>query len=200
MCGRYSFTIGTIKDVETIFGYEISGIGNVNQGDICPSMDAIVLAKEKTNIAPFVMKWGVPLQDSSKLLINARSETAMNKRMFSDSIMNRRCIIPADHFYEWDREKNKSEFYMPDKSTIYMLGFYNNYTAANIRNTFNSFVILTTAANESVIGTHERMPLIINKERVCDWIFDNNSVQYFLNMHSPLLAKYQEYEQLRFNL
>ena len=49
------------------------------------------------------MSWGFPQYQKKGLLINARAETALERKMFRDSVLHRRCIIPAKQFYEWDQ-------------------------------------------------------------------------------------------------
>jgi len=61
------------------------------------------------------------------------------------------------------------------------------------------YVILTTAANESMIHTHDRMPLMIPRDGIRDWIFDDSAVPDFLHADQPQLTKRQDYEQLKFD-
>ena len=136
------------------------------------------------------MFWGVTQKDK-KLVINARAESALEKPMFSDSVERRRLVIPAAGFYEWDKDKNKVTFYSKDKSPIYLAGFY------QLSDNKDSFVILTTAANESMIKVHDRMPLMIEKNAVKDWIFDTDAAKEMLHMKMPLLESHQEYEQMK---
>lgn len=56
-------------------------------------------------------RWGFPGFQNKKLLFNARSETALEKPTFRDSLLHRRCVIPAAWFYEWDPKKQKFEFF-----------------------------------------------------------------------------------------
>jgi putative SOS response-associated peptidase YedK len=58
-------------------------------------------------------------------------------------------------------------------------------------------VILTTAANESMIKVHDRMPLMIEKNAVKDWLFDADAAKEMLHMKMPLLESHQEYEQMK---
>ncbi len=80
--------------------------------------------------------------------------------MFRDSVLHRRCIIPAKHFYEWDSDKNKVTFLRKDKSVLYMAGFYNCFQGED------RFIIITTQANTSVQKVHNRMPLILEDKEL----------------------------------
>ncbi len=77
-------------------------------GDIHPADSAIILSGSRFSLQAEVMGWGFP--SYNQLLINARAESALQKPTFSESVMRRRCIIPARHFYEWDSKKNKVTF------------------------------------------------------------------------------------------
>ncbi|MCD8076286.1 MAG: SOS response-associated peptidase [Lachnospiraceae bacterium] len=135
------------------------------------------------------LKWGFPQYSGKGLFINARAETALQKKTFSESVLHRRCVIPARHFYEWDASKNKVTFLRENGSTLYMAGLY-NLIEDEIR-----FVILTTQANPSVSPVHDRMPLILEKENVEDWICDGERTQAFLQKIPVSLQRTQEYEQ-----
>ena len=73
------------------------------------------------------MQWGFPQYQKKGLLINARAETALERKSFRDSVLHRRCVIPARHFYEWDSDKNKVTFFRKDAAVVYMAGFYNRF-------------------------------------------------------------------------
>ena len=73
---------------------------------------------------------------------------------------------------------------------MYMAGFW-NYFGAESR-----FIILTTEANDSMRKVHDRMPLILPENQIKDWIHEDDMVRDFLAQPSPMLSKYQEYEQL----
>ena len=193
MCGRYFFDGETAKEIEDEL--ELSpGLITTGAGDITPAMSPIVISADRggggAGLRVSAMFWGVTQKDK-KLVINARAESALEKPMFSDSVERRRLVIPAAGFYEWDKDKNKVTFYSKDKSPIYLAGFY------QLSDNKDSFVILTTAANESMIKVHDRMPLMIEKNAVKDWIFDTDAAKEMLHMKMPLLESHQEYEQMK---
>ena len=193
MCGRYFFDAKTALEVEDELELD-SGLLSVSSGDVTPAMSPAVITagrgSDGVSLKVSDMFWGVTGNDK-KLVINARAESALEKSMFSDSVERRRLVIPASGFYEWDKDKNKVTFYKKDKSPIYLAGFY------KLSDNKDSFVILTTAANESMIRVHDRMPLIIEKNAVKDWIFDTDAAKEMLHMKMPLLESHQEYEQMK---
>ena len=192
MCGRYYLGDTTAREVEIELGVQVNH-EVMKAGDITPAMSPMVLSATKgeqpKEICASSMFWGIYRNDK-KLVINARSESVFEKTYFSDSILNRRLVIPAAGFYEWDKDKNKVSFFRKDKKPIYLAGFY------QLSENKDSFVILTTAANESMIKVHDRMPLMIEKQNVMDWLVDTDAARKMLTMEMPLLDKHQDFEQL----
>ena len=123
------------------------------------------------------------------LLINARAETALERKMFRDSVLHRRCIIPAKQFYEWDQDKNKVTFLGENQPILFMAGFYNHFQDKD------RFIILTTQANESVSPIHYRMPLILDRSELEDWVYEDSFLEFALHKTPSQLARRQEYEQ-----
>ena len=90
-------------------------------GDVHPADTVAVLANNRNRQpAPFAMKWGYT--EFGKLIINTRSETAAEKPLFRDGILNRRCLIPAAYYYEWDKNKNKYRIGSDSNTLIWLAG------------------------------------------------------------------------------
>lgn len=190
MCGRYNWGEITEWDMRRIVHHLDADMNWNRRGDIHPSELAAVVTGKKPGFAAEDMRWGFPSYQSKQLMINARSETALERKSFSDSVMKRRCIIMAKHFYEWDRNKNKVTFTWPESPSIYMAGFYKRYEDGD------RFIILTTKANESMSPVHDRMPLILPEDQLEAWIYEDSKVKEFLRRESPMLTREQEFEQL----
>ena len=150
----------------------------------------VITAGEDNRLAPALQRWGLPDSYHKSTIINARAETALEKRMFRDSMASRRLAVPAARFYEWDREKQKVAFYRKGRPALYMAGFYSPGEEGW------NFCILTTEANSSVGGVHDRMPLVIEREQVRDWILDGDRTAEFLTGRPPQLDQERDYEQL----
>ena len=124
-------------------------------------------------------------------MINARAETAVTKPLFSASMLSRRCIIPAEKFYEWDYSKNKVEFTAPRVPVMLLAGFWYMYDGVM------RFTVVTTEANGSMRPVHDRMPLMIPQESARRWLFDNSGFHDLLKAEMPMLKARREQEQLR---
>lgn len=191
MCCRYGYETGTKIDIRELADYVSSEAEHFRACDVHPSEPGVVLrtGAGHSEIRADVMLWGLSAFNK-KLLINARAETALEKKSFSDSVLRRRCIIPAACFYEWDRDKVKNTFRSRGDSSLYMAGFY------NIFDNENRFIILTTAANESMNPVHDRMPLILPRSQAIDWIRNDAMVREYLSSRPSELDRSAEYEQL----
>ena len=114
----------------------------------------------------FGMKWGYQLPDG-KLIFNARSETAAQKAMFADGMRQRRCLVPADSYYEWQKTgqgKKKYEIAPTDVNGFFLAGIYRIEQGRPV------FSILTKDPVESIAFIHNRMPVILPKDAMTDWL------------------------------
>lgn len=191
MCGRFHFGEDTERDIRRIAAYLDGKIHWNRYGDIYPSDRAVILTGKRPGLLAEDMRWGFPGYQSGRLLINARAETVLERKTFSDSVLHRRCVIAADAFYEWDKNKTKVTFTLPEKRSVYMAGFYRRFDGED------RFIILTTGANVSMLQVHDRMPLILKEEEIRDWICEDSQIADFLGQASPLLSSQQDFEQMK---
>jgi putative SOS response-associated peptidase YedK len=124
-----------------------------------------------------LMKWGlIPswAKDTAMgaRLINARSETVPEKPSFREAFKKRRCIIPADGFYEWQRTEGRKQpffFQMRDERPFGFAGLWERWQGV-AGQTIESCAILTTRANEVLPPVHDRMPVILHPEDYELWL------------------------------
>ena len=154
-------------------------------GNIRPTDMAAVLAPNKQgNMAVFPMIWGFTHESTSKPIINCRIETADQKALWKDSWFRRRCIIPASWYYEWGippsaigfRNANEQRSIKKEKYVIQPEGAVITYLAGLYRYEEHygmqvpMFSILTRAAVEPVRTIHDRMPVMLDKDNLKEWI------------------------------
>ena len=186
MCGRYSlFTQEDIAELNRIIREVEAHGGKVKTGEIYPTNQAPVLLvlREGSQLEATALSWGFPGFKGSQVIINARAETAEEKKTFRESLFDRRCVIPSTGFYEWAKDKQKYRFNLPGSPMLYMAGFYKPYQDGA------RFVILTTAANPSVADIHNRMPVILTPEEQEVWVRDLSGAMDILHRTPPLLTK-----------
>lgn len=159
-------------------------------GEIFPTDIVPVLRNEHREVAPVLMSWGFPKWQASGVIINARSETAAEKKMFSSSLLARRCLVPTNGFYEWNHESGRAkEKYLlrtPCDPMLYLAGLYAGFRKPDGL-LYDAFVILTIDANPSVRQLHDRMPLIVEREDRDRWLLDNEFA--FSLLHTPCLSE-----------
>lgn len=186
MCGRYAFfTDRELAEIDEILDKIDREMGRegMKTGEIFPTDLAPVLVPGKDGEFPGLMKWGFPNFRNKGVIINARSETAWDKSMFASSLRERRCAIPSTGFYEWNKEKQKFIFNMPEGGVLYMAGLFNRFEGQD------RFVILTTQAAGTVSEIHDRMPVVLPKAQVRDWIFAPDAAKAILSGSHPNLVK-----------
>ena len=191
MCCRYYYSDKIAYEVEDDLQLQRGELAT-REGDITPGMETRGIIRKKSNGSDIVLSdlfWGITSKDK-KLIINARAESVTEKPMFAESFGNRRCILPAAGFYEWDINKTRFMFKRTDEKPIYLAGFY------NLSENRDSFVILTTAANASMKPVHDRMPVMIDKGNVRNYLKDSVAAIEMINEPMPELDRSSDYEQL----
>jgi putative SOS response-associated peptidase YedK len=185
MCGRYSFRADSAdeKMIALIRVMEQKYPGQYKIGEIFPGDPAPAMIARQEKIVPVPAIFGFPGFQDGKLLINARSETAAEKKTFSDCLKDRRVILPAMGFYEWDSEKTKYLFTVDALSVLYLCGLY------KVIDGKYRFVILTRSANESMAETHDRMPIIVGEDAVRPYLTDITSAEAILASAAPTLHR-----------
>ncbi len=176
MCGRFTLT-QPVEAMRLLFGFTEQPNLRARY-NIAPTQPiAIIRAGKRANEFTFV-RWGLLpgwVKDGLKfpLIINARSETAFEKPAFRAAIQRRRCIIPADAFYEWRaRGKGPKQPFMirpVGGGVMAFAGIWEHWMDAE-GSEVQSAAILTTAANDTLRSIHHRMPVILKPENFTDWL------------------------------
>ena len=192
MCGRYYVDDDTAREIEKLVRQMDENRG-VERGerDVHPSEAALVVRPVRDCLRAGDMAWGFPGSRGRGLLFNARAETVMEKPTFADSVRQRRCLVPAKGFYEWDGAKNKVTFHRKDDPVLFMAGIYRRDGDGE------RFVILTTDANDSMRDVHDRMPLILERGQITDWLMadDEQRVKGLLSQVPVALERLGYFQQ-----
>src|SRR5690606_18107419 len=118
-----------------------------------------------------VPNWAKDDKNASKL-INARAETLLEKPSFKNLVYRRRCIIPADGFYEWrqkDGTKQPMRIVLKERQIFSMAGLYDIWLSPDGQK-ISTCTIITTAANRLLEDIHHRMPVILRPEDESSWL------------------------------
>lgn len=203
MCGRYSL-FAPVSDVEERFGatFEYSFTPRYNAA---PGQSLPVITNDDSDVIQ-QMEWGlVPswADDRSEFgLINARAETLTERASFSDAYERRRCVIPADGFYEWAETNGGKEPYritLADESVFGMAGLWERWGPPQRQTglgefgggsvdegpeTVETFTIVTTEPDGVVGELHDRMAVVLDPDGVTTWLHGEDAER------QSLLARY----------
>ena len=189
MCGRYTnrFTWKELHERLDLIGTPLNLRPRYN---VAPSQDVAVVRAAEDGRSLAMLRWGL-IPEWAKdhaighKLINARSETAAEKPSFRSAFRHRRCLIPADGFYEWQRRGGARQpwlFGLRDGAPMIFAGLWERWTVPDDAALTGSLAerspgdavetctILTTAANETVAPVHGRMPVILAPDAWDAWL------------------------------
>lgn len=183
MCGRFClFRIGML---EKRFGARLVGsvtenynIAPTQEVPIIESEDPSKFVKAKFGYIPSWSKDG----KVNYSMINARIDGIEKKPAYSKAFRTQHCLIPADGFYEWKQEKTgKQPYYvkMKDNKLFAMAGLY------NVWNGQHSFTIITTKPTTQLAKIHDRMPVVLPKEKEKEWLDIGLSEETMKKMLKP---------------
>lgn len=189
MCGRYVRKTGALE-IAHAFSAVDSGQHLALNFNISPTSDVFALRANGGEVRLDVMSWGlVPswAKDVSRAasLINARSESVAEKPSFRNLISRHRCVMPMNAYYEWKPMKvagkaMKQPFaFFPGKDSAY--DHDSHFAVASLWSTWRdgegseltTCVALTTEANDRVSQVHNRMPVLLTKDGVAQWLSDD---------------------------
>lgn len=174
MCGRYVIT-SPAKAIRALFAYD-------EQPDfpprynVAPTQPIPVVRLNSGKRSFALMRWGfVPAwakdPKTFSLLVNARGESVLDKPAFRNAMRRRRCLVPADGFYEWRHVAPKRPYFVRPKSgePIAFAGLWETWTGPNGEEV-DTAAIVTTRANRMLAGIHDRMPVIVPPEAFSLWL------------------------------
>lgn len=153
--------------------------------NVAPTHDvlAVTFDSESRERTLTTLRWGLipSWARDSKLaatMINAKAETCTDKPAFRDAFASRRCIVPADAFYEWKREgkaKQPYAFVMRDRLVFGLAGLWERWRDARSGETVRTCTIITTTPNPLCAGVHDRMPVILPPDAYGRWLGEESA-------------------------
>lgn len=190
MCGRYSLSKSKIE-LEERFQAEMLPDFKPRY-NIAPTQLVPVITSQSPKGFSFFY-WGITPdfgknKPVAQKLINARAESIHDKVSFKSSFEKRRCLIPADGFYEWKKLGKKTKipyrFTLREDALFAFAGIWEEYetVTGEIQHTF---LILTTSPNEIVSEIHDRMPVILNRQMEKKWLDNYTPESELLAMLQP---------------
>jgi putative SOS response-associated peptidase YedK len=188
MCGRF-VTAKAPSVYVTLFG--IDAMPATPNYNVAPTQKVAAVRLVEDRREAVLLRWGlIPFwaKDKKTNFINARSETVLEKPAFRAAVKRRRCLIPADGYYEWRKEgKAKLPVYYRrrDDQPFAFAGLWDCWKGEG--EPLESFTIITTAANELARAVHDRMPVILTDQAAQLWL--DPEIEDVAAL-APLLAPY----------
>ena len=195
MCGR--FTVAQPEKIKSRFNASNEIPMFQASWNVAPSQMIPTITRNSPNKIT-MMRWGLIWSKKAKYgTINIRSESTKEKPFFKHFLLNKRCLIVADSFYEWGEvnlegkpEKYPFNFNLKDRELFGFAGIYNDFKDAEGK-PYYTCAILTTSPNKIVKKVHNRMPIIIQEKNEDYWLNPEN--KEFKKLHK-LLKPYPDKE------
>jgi putative SOS response-associated peptidase YedK len=178
MCGRFTMTRRDRSELATSLGIQESELGDyAPRYNIAPTQPYFVVTTEYENRKAIPASWGLVnswATDARRasMCINAKAETIDSLPSFRGAFEKRRCVVPADGFYEWRGSKTMREplwIHPADGGLLLFAGLYEAWQRAP-GEWQTTFTIVTTAANRLLEPIHNRMPVILDEAAADDWM------------------------------
>jgi len=195
MCGRYTLTNPDPAGLRARFDIlESLDVADPPRYNIAPT-DPVLAVRRRDDGARDLgrLRWGlVPgrwaEKASGRPLINARAETLQSQPAFRESFAERRCLIPADGFYEWvtdERGKRPVWFSRPDGELFAFAGIWAELPRKGTDDVLHSCAIVTTQPNDLIRPIHDRMPVLLAVDHETDWLDPERPVDDLLSLLIP---------------
>ncbi|MBF9252503.1 SOS response-associated peptidase [Pontibacter sp. 172403-2] len=193
MCGRYSIiskkkeSKGSIRAARLLKNAEVD-----NRYNVAPSQLLPVITNEAPDELQF-FSWGLlphwaKEKNYKHKTINARAETLTEKPAFRQLVNSKRCLVPADSFYEWRSSsagKTPYRFLLKDEGLFCFAGLWDEWADKETGEVIRSYTLITTEPNELMRPIHDRMPVLLHPEEEGLWLSDERADEYLLSLLRP---------------
>ena len=177
MCGRKTLTRDLQSIIEELAIDEYLDDGFEPSYNIAPTQFSPVLIGKDDSRVLKRMKWGlIPSWSKDDAIgskmINARSESLLEKPSFQNLVHQNRCVVITDGYFEWKKENEGSQpFYIshPKKKLLPMAGLWTTWESSSSR-MISSYTVITTIPQKAIAHIHNRMPVILNPTAIDEWI------------------------------
>ncbi|MET3574574.1 SOS response-associated peptidase [Bhargavaea ullalensis] len=182
MCGRFTLYVAYSDLIERFgAGFAMPESDYSASYNVAPSQQVIAVINDGEQNRLGKLKWGlIPgWANDPKIgnrLINARAETLADKPSFRTAFQKRRCLIPADSFYEWkktDGEKKPMRIRMKNEDVFGIAGLWETWVSPE-GGKVHTCTAITTRPNPLMAEIHDRMPVILPRDKEQEWLDPNN--------------------------
>lgn len=197
MCGRYSVTLPP-EAIRELFRV-VTGLNLQPRYNVAPTQEAPVIGLDEAGERTLKMfRWGLVPRWSKAMptgapLINARADSIAGKPSFRDAFAKRRCLVLADGFYEWPKDRSAKDrnpwrIFASDRPAIAFAGIWEAWRKPD-GEILRSFAIITTEANVRIAAIHDRMPVMLQREDEDAWLAPETAPERLQAMLAPYPAE-----------
>ena len=183
MCGRFTMTDEQLEPLARDLGVPVESLPHTRpRFNIAPTDEHFIVRVKAEQAELLPARWGLVnfwAKDSKRAAqqINARAETLATRAGFRQAFESRRCIVPADGFYEWTGPRQDRQplwFHRPEGGLVYFAGLYESWSPKP-GEWQRTFTIVTTGANDLLARYHDRMPVILTPDAADEWMDPKNA-------------------------
>lgn len=198
MCGRFTLTVSHKELLARYSVTEVTNFYHYPRYNIAPMQMVPAIVNDGRQNRIGLLRWGlIPSWAKDERIaaktINAKAETLLEKASFKHLLYKKRCVIPADSFYEWKNASGKRlpmRIMMKDDGIFSMAGLYDTWVNSANGQTLHTFTIITIKPNQLVAEFHDRMPVILNKQEEGKWLArEKSTVEEVLALLKPYPAE-----------
>jgi putative SOS response-associated peptidase YedK len=199
MCGRFGL-FSELDELAEQFNFAPTVVRDIYQPrwNIPPTTTVLTVQNSADGYddtrVPRLLRWGMtaarPRQGAgaNRPLFNARAETIRQRPTFRDAFAHRRCLVPANGFYEWRKEASGGKtpvwFHRHDSAPVAFAGIWS--TSQTPEGPVDACAVITCAANGLVESVHDRMPIILPRDEYHLWLADDLEPEPLLNLLRPV--------------
>lgn len=195
MCGRYSLTKPELLKADHRFQLDLVPANLMPRYNIAPSQQVAAILNAAPSTLQLV-RWGlIPSWAKDPMIgyrmINARAETLAEKPAFRRPLQRKRCLIPADGFYEWQRlgtRKVPHWIRLISGEVFAFAGLWDSWTDPKTKAAVTSCTIITTTPNQLLASIHDRMPVILPRESEAAWLSEGLAPEQACALLTPYPA------------
>jgi len=203
VCGRYTLSV-PLSNLVDAFDVSPPEFEYIPRFNIAPTQDAPVVAQDEGGRRMGLLKWGLvpswakdPAMGSR--MINARAETVAEKPAFRGAFRRRRCLVPADGFFEWKKEaeeggakarKTPHWIHRPDRGPFAMAGLWERWAPEDGVPLY-TYTIITSEAVPVIREIHPRMPVVLPASAFSQWLDPDAAPEDLLPLLQPFEVAFQ---------
>src|SRR4051812_46812600 len=177
MCGRFSQE-RPASELAEIFAAEPLAEELGPRWNVAPTDEALVVVQRADRRAIVAYRWGLiphwaENAKSASRMFNARSETLSRSPAFADALRRKRCLVPVDAFYEWQRLDGRRQPFTiarSDRDPLALAGLWSGWRDPVSNTVVRTFTVVTTSPNEQLGWLHDRMPVVIPRSAWDIWL------------------------------